>query len=52
MAAAEKSRKALKELGVVEFSVVQDQSQWRTAISLGIVRSDEAAQAFLASLQK
>jgi len=51
-AAAEKSGKALKELGVTEYSVVQDQSQWRNAISLGIFRSDEAAQAFLTSLQK
>ncbi len=51
-AEAEKSGKALKELGVTEYSIVQDQTQWRHAISLGIFRTDEAAQAFLKSLQK
>jgi hypothetical protein len=49
---AEKSARALKDLGVTDYSVVQDQTQWRNAISLGIFRTDEAAQAFLASLQK
>ena len=51
-AAAEKSAKALKDLGVTEYSVVQDQSAWRNAISLGVFRTDEAAQMHLASLQK
>lgn len=41
----------LRELGVTEFFVVQDAGQWRNAISLGIFRSDEAAQAFLAGLR-
>lgn len=49
---AEKSAKALKELGVTEYSVVQEQTQWRNAISLGIFRTDEAAQAFLKSIKK
>ena len=49
---AEKSARALKELGVTDYSVVQEQTQWRNAISLGIFRSDEAARAFLASLEK
>ena len=49
---AEKSARALKELGVTDYSVVQEQTQWRNAISLGIFRSDEAAKAFLASLEK
>lgn len=51
-AAAEKSARALKDLGVTEYSVVQDQSAWRNAISLGVFRTDEAAQMYLASLQK
>lgn len=42
----------LKELGVTEFFVVQDTGQWRNAISLGIFRTDEAAQAFLARLRE
>lgn len=42
----------LGELGVTEFFVVQDPGQWRNAISLGIFRTDEAAQAFLAGLRK
>ena len=42
----------LKALGVNEFFVVQDAGQWRNAISLGIFRSDEAAQAFLSKLKE
>jgi len=42
----------LEELGVTEFFVVQDPGQWRNAISLGIFRTDEAAQAFLAGLRQ
>ena len=42
----------LKALGVTEFFVVQEPAQWRYAISLGIFRSDEAAQAFLAKLRE
>ncbi len=49
---AEKAGKALKELGVTEYSVVQDQTPMRHAISLGIFRTDEAAQVFLKSLEK
>jgi len=41
----------LKALGVTEFFVVQDQTQWRNAISLGIFKTDEAAQARLAELR-
>lgn len=48
----DKTGRALKGLGVTDYSVVQDQTQWRNAISLGIFRTDEAAQAFLASLKK
>jgi hypothetical protein len=42
----------LRDLGVTEFFVVQDPGQWRYAISLGIFRSDEAAQAYLAKLKR
>jgi hypothetical protein len=42
----------LKGLGVTEFFVVQDAGQWRNAISFGIFRTDEAAQAFLAKLRE
>lgn len=49
---ADKAGRALKELGVTDYSVVQDQTPMRHAISLGIFRTDDAAQAFLKSLQK
>jgi hypothetical protein len=42
----------LKALGVTEFVVVQDTAQLRYAISLGIFRTDEAAQTFLAKLKE
>lgn len=42
----------LKALGVQEFFVVQEAGEWRNAISLGIFRSDEAANVFLASLRR
>jgi len=42
----------LKEFGVTEFFVVQEAGQWRNAISLGIFRTDEAAQAFLGKLKE
>ena len=42
----------LGELGVTEFFVVQEAGQWRNAISLGIFRTDEAAQTFLAGLRQ
>ena len=50
---AEVDRKVaeLKTLGVADFFVVQDAGQWRNAISLGIFRSEEAAQTFLTELK-
>ncbi len=42
----------LKKFGVTEFFVVQDAGQWKNAISLGIFRTEEAAQAFLAKLKE
>jgi len=42
----------LKALGVTEFFLVQDPGQWRNAISLGIFRTEEAAQGYLAKLKE
>jgi hypothetical protein len=42
----------LKSLGITDFFVVQDAGQWRNAISLGIFRSEEAAQTFLTQLKE
>ncbi len=42
----------LKALGVTEFFVVQEAGQWRNAISLGIFKTEEAAENFHAELRK
>jgi hypothetical protein len=42
----------LKALGVREFFVVQEPGAWQNAISLGIFRSDEAANVFLGLLRQ
>jgi len=42
----------LKALGVADFFIVQDTGQWRNAISLGIFRTEEAAQGYLARLKE
>ncbi len=49
---ADRKVRELRDLGVTEFFVVQDAGQWRNAISLGIFRTEEAAQAFLAGLKQ
>jgi hypothetical protein len=51
---AEADRKLgeLKTLGVTEFYLVQEPVKWRNAISLGIFRTEEAAQGFLAKLKE
>ena len=41
----------LKNLGVEEFFIVQEEGEHRWALSLGIFRSEEAAQARLAALR-
>jgi hypothetical protein len=51
-AEADRKVRELRNLGVTEFFVVQDAGQWRNAISLGVFRTDEAAQAFLAGLKQ
>ena len=50
-AAAERMTERLKELGVTDYSVVLEAPR-RNAISLGIFRTEAAAQNLLASLQK
>ena len=42
----------LKAIGITEFFVVQDPGQWKNAISLGIFRTEEAAQVYLAKLKE
>jgi hypothetical protein len=49
---ADRKARELKALGVTELVMVTDPAEWRYAISLGIFRTDEAAQAFLAGLRK
>lgn len=51
-AATERMTERLKELGVTDFTVVQEPAQRRNAISLGIFRTEEAAQNLLSGLQK
>jgi hypothetical protein len=49
---ADRKVRELRSLGVTEFFVVQDAGPWRNAISLGIFRTEDAAQAFLAGLKQ
>ena len=42
----------LKDLGVEDYFVVQDEGEHRWALSLGIFRTEEAAQARLSALQE
>ena len=48
---ADRKLAELKALGVSEFYLVQEPAKWRNAISLGIFRTEEAAQSFLAKLK-
>ena len=41
----------LKQLGVEDYFVVQDEGPYRWALSLGVFRTEEAAQARLAALR-
>jgi cell division septation protein DedD len=50
-AEVDKKIRELKALGVTDFFAVQDQSQWRNAISLGIFKSEDAARNFLARMR-
>jgi len=49
--AALKKAAELKERGVEEFFIVQDEGEHRWALSLGVFRTEEAAQARLAALR-
>jgi hypothetical protein len=42
----------LKVFGITEFFVVQDTGQWKNSISLGIFRTEDAAQGYLAKLKE
>lgn len=42
----------LKQVGITDHMVVTEPAQWRNAISLGIFRTEDAARALLADLQK
>lgn len=42
----------LKALGVRDFYVIQDNSQWRFAISLGVFKTEDAANNYLAQLKQ
>jgi len=41
----------LKERGVTDYFVVQEKGKWLNAVSLGVFKSEEAAQKFLAALR-
>ena len=48
---AENKIAELKALGISEYFLMQDNSPWRNAISLGVFRSEELARNYLAKLQ-
>jgi hypothetical protein len=50
-AAVEKKIAQLKERGVQDYFVVQEKGKWLNAISLGVFRTQEAAQKYLTALQ-
>ena len=41
----------LKRLGITDFFIVADDPKWRHAISLGVFKTEDAAQAYLAALR-
>jgi len=47
----EKKIAQLKERGVKDYFVVQEKGRWLNAISLGVFKTEEAAQKYLAALQ-
>lgn len=50
-AAVSQKIEQLKSRGITDYFVVQDQGEWFNAISLGVFKSREAAQNFLAGLR-
>jgi hypothetical protein len=51
-AAADKTVTELKELGINDLYVIQDNGPQKNAISLGVFKTEEAAQAYLQNVQK
>ncbi|MEW6314112.1 MAG: hypothetical protein AB1513_08760 [Pseudomonadota bacterium] len=51
-AEAEKKMGELDKLGVEEYYLVQDNAEWRFAISLGVFKTEDAAHAFHAKMQE
>ena len=51
-AEADKAAETLKGLGIGDYSVVVDLPRWRNAISLGIFRTEEAAQNHLTAMRQ
>jgi hypothetical protein len=49
---AEKKVAELKALGVKDYYIVQDSGKWLNAVSLGVFKTEEAAQSYLQGLQK
>jgi len=49
---AEKKTGELKARGVADFYLMQDNDQWRYAISLGVFKTEEAANNYLAQLRQ
>lgn len=49
---AQRKAGELKDLGVREFFIVQEEGPYRWALSLGVFRTEEAAQGHLAELRK
>ena len=49
---ADKKAADVKALGITDFYVVQDNDQWKFAISLGMFKSEEAATNYLAQLRQ
>jgi cell division septation protein DedD len=49
---AEKKMSELDKLGVEEYYLVQDNAEWRFAISLGVFKTEDAARAFHAKMQE
>ena len=50
-AEADKKIAQIKALGVEEYFVVQEPGKWRNAISLGVFKTEDAAQKFLEGLK-
>lgn len=52
LARAEKKASELKALGVTDYFIVREAGKWQYAISLGVFKTEDAAQNFLAELRQ